>query len=58
MKGKNVTCDTSGKPLNIGDKIVTSVMSCGECGIYRMHPANTNLCDGQGVFGLVQGFRP
>ncbi|WP_270739437.1 zinc-binding dehydrogenase [Massilioclostridium coli] len=53
-KGKNVTCDTSGKPLNIGDKIVTSVMSCGECGICRMHPANTNLCDGQGVFGLVQ----
>lgn len=51
--GKNVTCDTAGKPLKVGDKIVTSVISCGECGICRMHPANTNLCDKQGIFGLI-----
>ncbi len=51
--GKNVKCDTAGKPLKVGDKIVTSVISCGECGICRMHPANTNLCDAQGVFGLI-----
>ena len=51
--GKNVKTDTSGKPIKVGDKIVTSVISCGECQICRNHPANTNLCDKQGVFGLI-----
>ena len=51
--GKNVTCDTAGNPLKVGDKLVTSVISCGECHICRMHPATTNLCDKQGVFGLI-----
>ena len=51
--GKNVTCDTAGTPLKVGDKIVTSVLSCGTCGICRLHPATTNLCDNQGVFGLI-----
>lgn len=51
--GKNVTCDTAGKPLKVGDKIVTSVISCGECGICRNHPSHTNLCDKQGIFGLI-----
>lgn len=52
--GKNVKCDTAGNPIKVGDKLVTSVISCGECGICRLHPANTNLCDNQGVFGLIQ----
>ena len=51
--GKNVKFDTAGNPLKVGDKIVTSVISCGECQICRNHPANTNLCDKQGVFGLI-----
>ncbi len=51
--GKNVRFDTAGKPLKVGDKIVTSVISCGECNICRLHPGNTNLCDKQGVFGLI-----
>ena len=51
--GKNVRFDTAGKPLKVGDKIVTSVISCGECGICRMHPDHTNLCDKQGIFGLI-----
>ena len=51
--GKNVKFDTAGNPIKIGDKIVTSVISCGECQICRNHPANTNLCDKQGVFGLI-----
>ena len=51
--GKNVKCDTAGKPLKVGDKIVTSVISCGECKICRMHPDKTNLCDKQGIFGLI-----
>ncbi len=51
--GKNIKCDTAGTPLKVGDKLVTSVISCGECGICRMQPAHTNLCDKQGVFGLI-----
>ncbi|MBE6655618.1 MAG: theronine dehydrogenase [Ruminococcaceae bacterium] len=51
--GKNVKFDTAGNPIKVGDKLVTSVISCGECQICRNHPANTNLCDKQGVFGLI-----
>ena len=51
--GKNVKCDTAGTPLKVGDKIVTSVISCGECYACRMLPAQTNLCEKQGVFGLI-----
>ena len=51
--GKNIKCDTAGNPIKVGDKIVTSVISCGKCQICRNHPANTNLCDKQGVFGLI-----
>ena len=51
--GKNVKFDTAGNPMKVGDKIVTSVISCGECYVCRNHPANTNLCDKQGVFGLI-----
>ena len=51
--GKNVKCDTAGKPLKVGDKIVTSVLSCGDCYACRMVPGRTNLCDNQGVFGLI-----
>ena len=51
--GKNVKTDTAGNPIKVGDKIVTSVISCGECYVCRNHPANTNLCDKQGVFGLI-----
>ncbi len=51
--GKNVKTDTAGKPIKVGDKIVTSVISCGECNACRNHPAHTNLCDKQGVFGLI-----
>ncbi len=51
--GKNVKSDTQGKPLKVGDKIVTSVLSCGDCYACRMVPGRTNLCDNQGVFGLI-----
>ncbi len=51
--GKNVKFDTAGNPIKVGDKIVTSVISCGECNACRNHPAHTNLCDKQGVFGLI-----
>lgn len=51
--GKNVKCDTVGKPLKVGDKVVTSVMTCGECDMCRLHPELVNLCDGQGIYGLI-----
>lgn len=51
--GKNIKFDTAGNPIKVGDKVVTSVISCGECYVCRNHPANTNLCDKQGVFGLI-----
>ena len=41
--GKNVKMDTAGKPIKVGDKIVTSVISCGECFVCRNQPANTSL---------------
>lgn len=52
--GKNVKTDTIGKPLKVGDKIVTSVMTCGECDMCLLHPELVNLCDGQGIYGLIQ----
>ncbi|MBQ7726546.1 MAG: alcohol dehydrogenase catalytic domain-containing protein, partial [Clostridia bacterium] len=51
--GSNIKTDTAGKPLKVGDKLVTSVISCGECYACRMTPGRTNLCDKQGVFGLI-----
>ena len=51
--GKNVKKDTAGNPIKVGGKIVTSVISCGDCYVCRNQPANTNLCDKQGVFGLI-----
>ena len=50
--GKNVTHDTDGKPIKVGDKVVTSGITCGECHVCRMHPSTLNLCDKQSVFGL------
>ncbi len=52
--GKNIRQDTAGRPLKVGDRIVTSVISCGHCGICRLHPGTSNLCDNQGIFGLIQ----
>ena len=51
--GKNVKADTAGNPIKVGDKIVTSVISCGECFVCRNKPANTNLCDKQ-AHNLIQ----
>ena len=51
--GKNIKCDTAGKALKVGDRIVTSVTSCGECGNDRLHPETPNLCENQGIFGLI-----
>lgn len=53
--GKNVTCDYSGKPLNVGDKVVTGLKPCGVCDTCKKDPANIHLCDAGEIFGLMPG---
>lgn len=50
--GKNVSKDTSGKAVKIGDKIVTCIIPCGTCDACLNTPARTNLCEKCGVYGL------
>jgi L-iditol 2-dehydrogenase len=51
--GKNVKVDTSGKGVNLGDKVVTCVIPCGVCDACRNHPDRTNLCENAGIYGLI-----
>ncbi len=53
--GKNVTKDWAGKPLAVGDKIVTGLRPCGECDTCKMDPEHIHLCDGGEIFGLMPG---
>ena len=51
--GKNVTADTQGKPVKVGDKVVSSVLVCGHCPFCLRFPMNPNLCNNLGVYGLI-----
>jgi len=51
--GKNIKKDTIGKPVKVGDKIVTSIIPCGECYPCKNTPAKTELCEGMGCYGLM-----
>lgn len=51
--GKNIKEDTQGKPVKVGDKIVTSVAVCGECPMCKLHPELPNLCEGSKIQGLL-----
>ena len=51
--GKNVKKDTAGKELSIGDKLVTSIIPCGECLICKLHPDQPQMCESAGVYGLI-----
>lgn len=53
--GKNIKYDHTGKPLNIGDKIVTGLRPCGQCDTCLNHPENIHLCNGGEIFGLLPG---
>ena len=50
---EGVTVDTKGDPIKVGDKVVTSVLLCGECDYCRRYPETPNLCEGLGVYGLI-----
>lgn len=51
--GKSIKCDTQGRPIKVGDKLVTSVLCCNECYNCRNHPEAPNLCENQGIYGLI-----
>lgn len=51
--GKNIKKDSSGKDLKVGDKVVTCIIPCGECPACLNHPEKTNLCENQGIYGLI-----
>ena len=51
--GKNVKKDTAGNPIKLGDKLVTSIIPCGECNICKLHPDQPEMCENAGVYGLL-----
>ena len=53
--GKNVKVDYTGKPLKVGDKIVTGMKTCGVCDVCKNDPANIQLCPNGEIFGLIPG---
>lgn len=53
--GKNVTADYYGKPLAVGDKVVTGLKPCGVCDTCKNDPEHIHLCEGGEIFGLIPG---
>lgn len=53
--GKDVTKDYYGKPLAVGDKIVTGLRPCGECDTCKFDPEHIHLCEKGEIFGLMPG---
>ena len=51
--GKNVTRDSAGGPVKVGDKIVTSVMVDDDPDITMMDMNKLNLSDSSSVYGLL-----
>lgn len=51
--GKNVTKDLLGKPLKVGDKVVTSVTLTGQDTFTVLNPDKANLSDNTQVYGLL-----
>ena len=51
--GKNVRCDSAGKPLNIGDKVVTCMIfkDCPDITMFDLNKQNVG--DGAEVYGLI-----
>ena len=53
--GKNVKEDYSGKPLKVGDKVVTGLRPCGVCDVCTRYPERIHLCEHGEIFGLLPG---
>jgi L-iditol 2-dehydrogenase len=53
--GRNVTTDYYGKPLAVGDKIVTGLKPCGVCDTCLHDAEHVHLCENGEIFGLMPG---
>lgn len=51
--GKNVTHDLVGKPLKVGDKVITSVTITEDDVFTTLNPDKANLSDNSAVYGLL-----
>jgi L-iditol 2-dehydrogenase len=52
--GKDVKMDGVGKPVRVGDQLVTSIFETSEaCLIAKYNPRKANLCDDLKVYGLL-----
>ncbi|MBR2263897.1 MAG: zinc-binding dehydrogenase [Clostridiales bacterium] len=51
--GKNITQDTTGKPLHVGDRIVTCTIPCKKCDNCLNMSDRDNLCENSGIYGLM-----
>ncbi|SET18338.1 L-iditol 2-dehydrogenase [Natronincola peptidivorans] len=51
--GKNVKIDSAGKPVKIGDKIVTSVINKAPEDAAAVDPSKSNLLEDTNVYGLL-----
>lgn len=52
--GRAVKMDSVGKPVRVGDKIVTSTLETSEeCMIAKYDPSKANLCDDLRIYGLL-----
>lgn len=51
--GANVRRDSGGKTVSLGDRIVTSVNTCGKCDACLYTPGRKNLCESLQVYGLL-----
>ncbi|SMP71443.1 L-iditol 2-dehydrogenase [Neorhodopirellula lusitana] len=52
--GRNIKMDSVGKPVRVGDKIVTSILDTSDsCMIAKYNPLKSNLCDDLKVYGLL-----
>lgn len=52
-KGSKITQDTVGKPLNVGDRIVTCTIPCKKCDNCLTMSDRDNLCENSGIYGLL-----
>jgi L-iditol 2-dehydrogenase len=52
--GRGIKMDSVGKPVRVGDKLVTSVLDTSDrCMIAKYNPLKSNLCDDLKVYGLL-----
>jgi len=51
--GAKVKTDTAGKPLAVGDEIITSVLIPDDCEFTKDYPDRSNLSDRLGIYGLM-----